>query len=403
MAGAAASGLVIGGGPAGLMAAQTMAQAGLDVTVIERKASFGRKFLMAGRGGLNLTHSEDFARFLTRYGAAEARLRPALEAFSPSDLVAFAQGLGQDTFVGSSGRVFPKAMKASPLLRAWLARLSRAGVALRTRTRFVGFAPGGACVVGPQGEETIGADVIVLAMGGASWPRLGSDGAWTQALAQAGAPLEPFAPSNCGVLIDWSARMAARHGEALKRVAASAGAQRARGDVMVTRGGLEGGPVYALSPALRAALARGEAAALTLDLRPDLDVEALAGRLAKRRKGDSLSNLLRKSGGLSATAVALLHEGGRPPDDARALASAIKAVRLPVAGVAGLERAISSAGGVRFEGLDADLMFAARPGVYCCGEMIDWEAPTGGYLLQACFATGFVAGRAAAARALAGR
>jgi hypothetical protein len=385
------------------MAAQTMAQAGLAVTVIEQKASFGRKFLMAGRGGLNLTHSEDAARFLTRYGAAQTRLAPCLSAFPPAALVAFAHDLGQETFVGSSGRVFPRAMKASPLLRSWLARLSRDGVALRARTRFLALTEGGARIDGPEGETTLAADVVVLALGGASWPRLGSDGAWTRALADAGAPLQPFAPSNCGVLIDWSTRMADRHGEALKRVALSAAGALSRGDVMVTRGGLEGGPVYALSPALRDALARGEPARLTLDLRPDLDVETLTGRLAKRRKGDSLSNLLRKSGGLSPTAIALLHEGGRPPEDARALAGAIKAATLTVAGVAGLERAISSAGGVRFEGLDDDLMLTARPGVYCCGEMVDWEAPTGGYLLQACFATGFVAGRAAAARALAGR
>jgi hypothetical protein len=392
-------GLVVGGGPAGLAAANQMARAGLAVTVIDQAPTLGRKFLMAGRGGLNLTHSEPLASFLTRYGDAEARLTPILEAFPPAALIAFAQELGQAPFVGSSGRVFPKPMKASPMLRVWLTRLREAGVELRPRTRFLDFAEGGARVEGPQGEGVLTADAVVLAMGGASWPRLGSDARWTGALEAAGARLAPFAPSNCGVRIDWSAKMAARHGEPLKRVALFVGAREARGDVVVTRTGLEGGPIYALSPLLRDALAAGEPARLSIDLRPDLDAAALAARLDGRRKGDSLSNALRKSAGLSAAAATLLFEAGRPPVDSAALAAAIKDVRLPVAAVAGLDRAISSAGGVRFEMLDETLMMRMRPGVFLAGEMLDWEAPTGGYLLQACFSTGVAAGRAAAAYA----
>lgn len=393
----ASSGLVVGGGPAGLTAAMRMAEAGIPTTVIDQAPTLGRKFLMAGRGGLNLTHSEPFLQFLTRYGAARENLTPILEAFPPDALIAFAQSLGQAPFVGSSGRVFPKPMKASPMLRAWRARLAALGVTLRPRTRFLGFAEGGVRVEGPQGEETLRAGALVLAMGGASWPRLGSDGLWARTLAEAGVALAPFAPSNCGVLIDWSERMAQRHGEPLKRVSLSAEGMEARGDVTITRAGLEGGPVYALSPLLRDALTAGRAATLTLDLRPDLDRGQLAARLAARRKGDSLSNVLRKSGGLSAPAVGLMFESGRPPVEPEALADAIKAARLPVAGVAGLERAISSAGGVRFSAVDEGLMLRDLPGVFVAGEMLDWEAPTGGYLLQACFATGHVAGRAAAA------
>jgi hypothetical protein len=392
--------VVVGAGPAGLMAADVMAQAGLAVTLIDQAPTFGRKFLMAGRGGLNLTHSEPLEAFLARYGAREERLAPIICAFPPQALIAFAASLGQPTFVGSSGRVFPRAMKASPMLRVWLTRLGRLGVQARTRTRFLDFADGGVRVVGPEGEEVLPADVVTLAMGGASWPKLGSDARWAPALERAGAPLRPFAPSNCGLLVDWSAPMRARAGEPLKRVALSFEGREALGDAMVTTRGLEGGPVYALSPALREALSHGSAR-LSIDLRPDLDVDALAQRLAIRRKGDSLANVLRKAAGLSAAAAALARETGPLPSEPEAMARAIKSVALPIAGVAGLERAISSAGGVDFAALDEDLALRARPNVFLAGEMLDWEAPTGGYLLQACFSMGFVAGRAAARRALA--
>jgi hypothetical protein len=395
--------VVIGGGPAGMMAADAMAREGVRVTLVDQMATLGRKFLMAGRGGLNLTHRDPAELFLARYGAAQARLTPIVEAFPPAALVAFAHELGQETFVGTSGRVFPTAMKASPMLRAWLARLGELGVETRTRTRFLDFGEGGVRCEGPLGEETLAADVVVLAMGGASWPRLGSNARWVGALERAGAAIEPFQPANAGALIEWSAQTLARAGEPVKRVALRVEGQEAlaRGDMTITRRGLEGGPIYALSAPLRAALAQGSTR-LIVDLRPDVTETALAAKLAGRRKGDSTANMLRKAGALGAGAVTLLREAGPIPADPWELAQRIKATTLRVAGVAGLERAISSAGGVRFDEVDDDLMLKRRPGVYLAGEMLDWEAPTGGYLLQACFSTGFVAGRAAAKRALGG-
>ncbi len=393
------TGLVVGGGPAGLMAAEQMAHAGLAVTLVERMPTLGRKFLIAGRGGLNLTHSEPLGMFVSRYGAAAPRIAPLLEAFPPQALRDFAQTLGQETFVGSSGRVFPRAMKASPMLRAWIARLRDLGVAFRLRARFVGFAPEGARIVDDEGEHIQRADAIVLALGGASWPRLGADGGWVGPLAELGVAIAPLRPANCGMLIDWSPHVASRAGEPLKRVALTIGEHRARGDMVITRTGLEGGPVYALASPARDALAR-ERLELALDLRPDLSHEALAAALARRRATDSLSNALRKSAGLSPAAIAVLRESGAPPKDPAALAAAIKQLRLPLAGVAGLARAISTAGGVRFEELDSGLMLTRRPGLFLAGEMLDWEAPTGGYLLQACFSSGYVSGRAAAVWAL---
>ncbi len=389
---------VVGAGPAGLMAADAMASQGLRVVVVDAMPTPGRKFLIAGRGGLNLTHSEPRELFLSRYGAAEARVAPLIEAFPPERLRAFADDLGQQTFVGSSGRVFPRAMKASPMLRAWRARLEAMGVAFRLRTRFLGFDADGALRLESAGVESrLSARATVLALGGASWPRLGSDGAWTAALAAFGVDMAPFAPSNCGVHVAWSQILIERFaGEALKRVWLRAGERAARGDAVVTRRGLEGGPVYALSPHLRDALREGRPATLELDLCPDLGSDELAARLAQARKGDSLSNRLRKAAGLSPAAIAVAREAGPFPSEPAALARAIKCVRLDVAGVAGLERAISSAGGVRFEELDEHLMLRRKPGVFLAGEMLDWEAPTGGYLLQACFSSGYVAGRAAA-------
>lgn len=384
---------VIGAGPAGLMAAERLARGGARVVVHERMPSVARKFLMAGRGGLNLTHSEDREPFLNRYGAAGPVVRRWLDAFSPADLVGWVEDLGQPTFVGSSGRVFPKTMKASPLLRAWLVRLRGLGVEVRTRSRWTGWRDGALTFETPEGERQEAADAVVLALGGASWPRLGSDGAWADWL---DAPLSPFRPANVGFDVVWSEVFRDRFaGQPLKGVALSFGDRTVRGEAMIAAYGVEGGAVYALSADLREALATDGAATLTIDLRPDLSVEALAARLARPRGKDSVTNWLRKAGGLSPVAVGLLREIGEPPPGPDKLARRIKGVRLKLTGVQGLERAISSAGGVRLDAVDARLMLTDHPGVFIAGEMLDWEAPTGGYLLQASFASGVVAAQGA--------
>jgi hypothetical protein len=392
---------IIGGGPAGLIAADHLAARGMAVTVFERMPSVGRKFLMAGRGGLNLTHSEPADVFLSRYRDAEPRLKSAFEAFPPEALRTWCADLGIETFVGSSGRVFPRQMKASPLLRALLARLAANSVSIRTRWRWTGCDAEGALLFDtPEGMQTFPApDALLLATGGASWPRLGSDGRWTQATDALGIARTPFAPSNCGVRIGWSPHFADRfQGVPLKRLALSIGGRTIRGEAMITEAGLEGGGIYALTPDIRHVLDSQEAATLTLDLRPDLDIEALAARLARPRGKNSLSNHLRKSAGLAPAAVGLLHEAGTLPDTPDALARRIKALPLRVTGIAGLERAISSAGGIAWDGIDDRFMLKNRPGTFVAGEMIDWDAPTGGYLLQACFATGLAAAHAIEAR-----
>ena len=383
---------IIGAGPSGLMAAETLARAGARVVVHDRMPSAGRKLLMAGRGGLNLTHSEDPAPFLTRYGAAASQVAPWLEAFSRDDLIQWVEGLGQPTFTGSSGRIFPRAMKASPLLRAWLARLDGLGVEIHTRSRWTGWRDGALVFDTPDGERIEHPAATVLAMGGASWPRLGSDGAWTAPLEQQGVAVAPLVPANAGFDVDWSDILINRFaGHVLKPTMLTFGDRTVRGELVVTRYGVEGGAIYALSAALRDAIARDGSAVLTVDLRPDLSEPALAERLARPRGKDSMSNHLRKAGGLSPVAVAILREIGEIPPGVGKLAKRIKAIRLTLTGVQGLERAISTAGGVRFEALDPSLMLTARPGVFVAGEMIDWEAPTGGYLLQASLASGVVA------------
>ncbi|WP_293863695.1 TIGR03862 family flavoprotein [uncultured Alsobacter sp.] len=393
---------IIGGGPAGLAAAEVVAGAGTArVTVYDAMPSVGRKLLMAGRGGLNLTHSEPLERFLGRYGAARPRLEGPIRTFAPSDLRDWATGLGQDTFVGSSGRVFPTSFKASPLLRAWLARLDGLGVSFAPRHRWTGWTDDGELAFAtPAGALAVRADATILALGGASWPRLGSDGAWVDILRRRGVRVGALVPANSGFDVAWSATMRERFaGEPLKGLAVSFGEVTVRGEAVVTATGIEGGAIYALSGRLREALAGGEAAVLQIDLKPDLSAETLAERLARARPGESLSNRLRKAAGLTPVAIGLLRECAGPdiPRDPFALAGRIKAVPLPLTGVRPLERAISSAGGLAFDDLDARFMIERLPGVFAAGEMLDWEAPTGGYLLQGCWATGIAAGRGALA------
>jgi uncharacterized flavoprotein (TIGR03862 family) len=383
---------VIGAGPAGLMAAERLALAGATVVVHERMPSVARKLLMAGRGGLNLTHSEPLDRFLTRYGPAQPTAAAWIDRFTPTDLTAWVEALGQETFVGSSGRVFPKAMKASPLVRAWLARLETQRIDIRTRSRWTGWRDGALTFETPEDERLERPDAVVLALGGASWPRLGSDGAWTPWLEAAGAAVAPFRPANVGFDIAWSALFRDRFaGQPLKGVAVTHGDRTARGEAMLARYGIEGGAIYALSAALRTTVETEGRAEIQIDLKPDVAVGKLTDRLSKPRGKASLSNHLRKVVGLESAAVALLYEAGPLPASPRALAERIKAMPLTLTGVQGLERAISSAGGVVLDGVDERLMLAARPGVFIAGEMLDWEAPTGGYLLQASFASAVVA------------
>ena len=384
---------VIGAGPAGLMAAEVLARGGRSVTVFDHMPSAGRKLLMAGRGGLNLTHTEPLEVFLARYGEAAPRLAPAIRAFPPEALRGWAESLGQSLFVGSSGRVFPRAMKASPLLRAWLRRLSEAGVRFAFHHRWQGFGPGTQTLLF-EGLPSVAAEGVVLALGGASWPRLGSDGGWAPHLAERGVILAPFAPANCGFTVDWTEMLRQRFaGTPLKSVALQWRGLVSRGDAMVTAYGIEGGAVYTLSAALRDAIAAHGEAQITLDLRPDLPEAALAGKLRALRPRDSLSTGLRRTLSLAPVAINLLREAASPPPrDAAALAALIKAVPLRLTGSQGLDRAISSAGGVTWDEVDDRFMLRRLPSVFLAGEMLDWEAPTGGYLLQACMATGSAAG-----------
>jgi len=385
---------VIGGGPAGLMAAEVLSAAGLSVTVHDRMPSLGRKFLMAGRGGLNLTHSEDFAPFVERYGARAEALQPWLEAFPPRALIDWAKGLGQEIFVGSSGRVFPEALKASPLLRAWLTRLEGQGVKFRLRHEWTGWNADGDLTF--SDGETSRPRATILALGGASWPKLGSDGGWTKLLE--GVQIAPLRAANVGFQVAWSDVFRQEFaGTPLKALALRFGERNVRGEVMLTSGGVEGGGIYALSADLRDAVEADGAATLEIDLRPDLPSQRLAARIAAAGPGQSLTNVLRKAG-LNPAEIGLLREAGHVPKEPSSLARRIKSVPLRLTAPQSLERAISTAGGVTFEALEAGLMLHARPGVFVAGEMLDWEAPTGGYLLQACFATGVAAARGVMAR-----
>ncbi len=387
---------ILGAGPAGLIGAEFLAGAGHTITVYDQMASAGRKFLLAGRGGLNLTHSEAAGPFAARYAEAAPWMAEALADYPPAALVAWCEGLGQPTMVGSSGRVFPRAFKAAPLLRAWLRRLDGLGVRFAPRHRWLGWTAGGELHFAKTdiGEVTVRADATLLALGGASWPRMGSDGGWVPVLRGRGVHVAPLRASNCGVDIAWSRPFLARHeGQPLKRVILSCGGEQARGDAVITRAGLEGGPAYALSAPIRRALDAGGPAVLTVDLRPDLPAEVMAIRVDGERRGRSLANHLRQQAGLSPEAVGVLQEAIHACGPPERLSTLIKAVPLVVAGLQPVARAISSAGGIARHELDSRLMLRRLPGVFAAGEMLDWEAPTGGYLLQGCFSTGVRAAR----------
>ncbi|MGL9618223.1 TIGR03862 family flavoprotein [Bradyrhizobium sp. U531] len=398
--------VVIGAGPAGLMAAEVLAQGGARVTVYDAMPSAGRKLLMAGRGGLNLTHSEPLAQFMARYREAAPKLQAAIDAFSPDALRAWSEALGEPTFVGTSGRVFPRAFKASPLLRAWLRRLDASGVRFAFRHRWTGWDSEGRLQFRtPGGVVPVVAAATVIALGGASWPRLGSDGSWVELLAAKGVAISKLRPANSGFTVAWSNVFRDRfEGQPLKGVALTIGAHTVRGEAMITRGGIEGGAIYALSAELREAVLGLGQARLSIALRPDLDAAALTTRLSGVRGKQSLANFLRKAAQLSPVGIGLMQEAAIASGRTLAafspaeLAELINAIPVQLTGVAPIERAISTAGGITFDELDDRYMLRKLPGVFAAGEMLDWEAPTGGYLLQASFATGAAAGRGVLAR-----
>jgi uncharacterized flavoprotein (TIGR03862 family) len=402
--------IVIGAGPAGLMAAETLAAAGVAVEVYDAMPTAGRKFLMAGKSGLNLTHAEAFEQFAGRYGARRAWVAPWLRGFGADDLRAWARGLGVETFVGSSGRVFPAEMKAAPLLRAWLHRLRAAGVRFHMRHRWMGWdaadalrfsTPEGDKKVGaPQGDFLRGADgtVIILALGGGSWAQLGSDGAWVQLLAARGVEVAPLRPANCGFDVAWSAHFRDKFaGQPVKSVVATFGDRQRQGEFVVTQNGVEGSLIYALSAALRDAIEAEGTATLHLDLAPGKTLERLTAEIAHPRGSRSMASHLQSRCGIAGLKAGLLRECTAKEDYAAPakLAAAIKRLPLKLVAPRPLDEAISSAGGVTAEALDDRLMLKALPGVFCCGEMLDWEAPTGGYLLTACFASGRAAAQGA--------
>ena len=393
---------VIGGGPAGLMAAEVISNSGFLVDVYDAMPSPGRKFLLAGIGGMNITHSEPFDTFVTRYRERESRMRALLEVFSPDDRRAWIHGLGIETFIGSSGRVFPKEMKAAPLLRAWLHRLRQAGVRVHTRHRWQGWNDEGALVFNTSGGEvTATPDATVITTGGGSWPRLGSDGAWVPWLRAKGAQVRALLPANCGFETEWSEHFRLRHsGEAVKSVSMAFSTHGGetisrRGEFVVTEYGIEGSLVYALSAALRDEILAHGAVTITVDLAPDRQESELVRQLERPRGKKSLGEHLRRVAGIHGVKAGLLREGVARDvlDDMRALGKRIKHLPIPLKATRPLDEAISSAGGVMFESLTDGLMLQELPGVFCAGEMLDWEAPTGGYLLTGCFASGRAAGQ----------
>ena len=372
------------------MAADVLASAGLAVTIFERMATPARKLLIAGRGGLNITHSEPLDRFLDKYREAASNLRPFIESFSPDDVRTFCLQLGEPTQVGSSGRVFPESFKATKLLRSWLRRLQSKHVELRTRHDFRGWDTAGQLLFEIEGGETVSApaDATILALGGASWPRLGSDGSWTRNLESNGVSVQPLKPANCGFDVAWSEHIRTKHaGAAIKNIVLRFGDRQVPGEFVITEQGIEGGAVYALSAKLRDAIAANGPATLRIDLKPGLNASQLAKRLRKPRGRNSITNYLRKTTGLTPAAIALLHESGLPTEP-ESLVAHIKSLPLVLQSARPIEGAISTAGGVSFDSLDENLMLRQRPGTFIAGEMLDWEAPTGGYLLQACLSTG---------------
>lgn len=390
---------IIGAGPSGLMAAEKLAEKGYHVTVYDRMASPGRKFLLAGRGGLNLTHTDEPDEFMAQYREASEWLWPYIEQFSPDELRDWCDGLGEESFAGSSGRVFPKSFKASPLLRAWLRRLDALGVRFQARHDWQGWDSSDSLRFRlADGQEVlVKPDVTLLALGGASWPKLGADGGWTRILEQSGIAVTPLQAANAGVLVEWSELMKTRFaGEAIKRVVATCGQSHAKGEAIITEKGLEGGVIYSLGPDIRRQIEVDGRALIHLDLRRDLPLHILTERLSKPRGKMSVSTWLHKAAGLAPAAIALFREERAtetkaPFDDPVEMAKLLKNLPIHIHGIAGLERAISTAGGIALSEMDDHLMLINRPGVFVAGEMLDWEAPTGGYLLQACFSTGVAA------------
>ena len=387
---------IIGGGPAGLMAAEVISTQGVKVDLYDSMPSLGRKFLMAGKGGLNITHSEPFEQFLSRYGKRRPEIESLLKTFGPNELCEWVHGFGIETFVGTSGRVFPVGMKASPLLRAWLKRLTASGVTFHPRHKWTGWLPDKSLHFATlDGEKAITPDAAVLALGGGSWSRLGSDGAWVPWLEQAGVRVEGLKPSNCGFDVGWSPHFQERFdGHPVKSVVLSFGLFRQQGEFIVTKEGLEGGLIYAASAMIRDEISARGKAVISLDMAPDRSPEWLIERLSKSRGSRSVASHLEKMVGIKGVKAGLLREFVAKEDFANMerLASAIKALPIPLIAARPLDEAISSAGGVMFESLDEHLMIHSMPGVFCAGEMLDWEAPTGGYLLTACISSGYTAG-----------
>ena len=397
---------VIGGGPAGLMAAEVAISCGATVDVYDAMPSVGRKFLLAGKGGLNLTHSEPAEKFFGRYGARRAYLEPLLTKFGPEALREWASGLGVQTFIGSSGRVFPTDLKSAPLLRAWLRRLRQDGVTFHVRHRWGGWDETGALRFStPQGDRVVSADAVILALGGGSWPQLGSNAAWVPLLTERGVPLEPLKPANCGFDVNWSQHMRIKFaGHPVKPVVVSGltmeGVEfRQQGELVVTETGLEGGVIYAVSAWVRDEIVANGVATIHLDLAPDRDQSRIISELSRPRGSRSMASHLKRRVGIDGVKAGLLREYVPKQEfsDPARLTAAIKSLPIQLIASRPLEEAISTAGGVTFEALEPSLMIRALPGVFCAGEMLDWEAPTGGYLLTACFASAYAAGAGAVA------